>query len=110
MQKVTTSTVGFTAGLTVPMRNAAGADIGTLAVTETAGGLAIAGMLRGLPPGTRAIHLHTTGQCTAPFESAGGHWNPTAASTARTTPQGAHLGPTTTEQIRPAMAGVVQTP
>ena len=47
---------------------------------------------------------------TAPFESAGGHWNPTSGEHGKDNPQGAHLGPTTTDQIRPAMAGVVQTP
>jgi superoxide dismutase, Cu-Zn family len=32
------------------------------------------------------FHIHTTGVCTAPFTSAGGHWNPTTAS------HGAHTG------------------
>jgi Cu-Zn family superoxide dismutase len=32
------------------------------------------------------FHIHTTGACVAPFTTAGGHWNPTAAS------HGAHTG------------------
>jgi len=27
------------------------------------------------------LHIHTTGQCTAPFTSAGGHWNLTSGAT-----------------------------
>ncbi len=32
------------------------------------------------------FHIHTTGVCVAPFTTAGGHWNPTAAA------HGAHTG------------------
>src|SRR4030095_14168005 len=34
--------------------------------------------IEGAEPGTHAVHLHETGDCTAPDgASAGGHWNPT---------------------------------
>lgn len=47
----------------------------------------------GLRPGTYAVHVHTAGRCEAPgFESAGGHWNPTARQHGRQNPQGAHSG------------------
>lgn len=77
---------------TVAVRDAAGRDLGTLTVTEGAAGLALAGTLAGLPPGEHAIHLHTVGRCEPPFESAGGHWNPTNAEHGRDNPQGPHLG------------------
>jgi Cu-Zn family superoxide dismutase len=32
--------------------------------------------LKGLPAGERAFHIHAVGKCEAPFETAGGHFNP----------------------------------
>ena len=47
----------------------------------------------GFDPGTRGIHLHTTGKCDAPgFTSAGGHLNPQGHQHGTENPQGAHLG------------------
>ena len=47
----------------------------------------------GLTPGSHAVHLHTTGQCTAPdFTSAGGHLNPAGHEHGTQNPRGAHLG------------------
>lgn len=77
---------------TAPMRDAKGRDLGTVTLTETGQGIAVAGTLRGLPPGTHAIHVHTTGKCEPPFESAGGHWNPTNRQHGAQNPQGPHLG------------------
>ena len=77
---------------TAPMRDAKGRDLGTVTLTETGQGIAVAGTLRGLPPGTHAIHVHTTGKCEPPFESAGGHWNPTNRQHGAENPQGPHLG------------------
>jgi Cu-Zn family superoxide dismutase len=76
----------------VPMRDAAGRDLGTLVLTNGVGGLMLAGVLRGLPPGTHGIHLHTVGLCEPPFTSAGGHWNPTSHQHGTQNPQGPHLG------------------
>ena len=90
---------GTTAGITrdstratAQMRSAEGRDIGTLTLTETAQGINVTGHITGLPPGTHGIHVHTTGQCTPPFESAGGHWNPTNRQHGAQNPQGPHLG------------------
>ena len=90
---------GTTAGITrdstrarAQMRTADGRDAGTLTVTETANGITLSGHITGLPPGTHGIHIHTTGQCTPPFESAGGHWNPTNRQHGTDNPQGPHLG------------------
>ena len=54
----------------VPMRDAAGTDLGTLTITNGAGGLLLSGSLRGLPPGIHGIHVHAVGQCQPPFASA----------------------------------------
>lgn len=52
-----------------------GKSLGTVQLADTASGAAIVTVeLSGLPPGILAVHLHETGDCTAPdFETAGGH-------------------------------------
>jgi Cu-Zn family superoxide dismutase len=77
---------------TVSIRDATGRDLGTLSLTPTTGGLLLSGTVRGLPPGTHGIHLHTTGQCEPPFASAGGHWNPASRQHGTQNPAGPHLG------------------
>ena len=77
---------------TVPMRNAAGRELGTLTLSESGGGIAISGRIAGLTPGEHGIHIHMVGQCQAPFESAGAHWNPTNRQHGSQNPQGPHLG------------------
>ena len=79
-------------GMTVAMRDAAGRDLGTVTLTEAGQSISLAGMLRGLPPGAHAIHVHTTGRCEPPFESAGGHWNPTDRKHGMDNAEGPHLG------------------
>ena len=79
--------------VTAAMRNAQGKDLGALTLTESSGGITVAGRLTGLPPGEHAIHLHTTGRCDAPtFESAGDHWNPTRSGHGTRSGKGPHLG------------------
>lgn len=76
----------------VNMRDADNRDLGTLTVTEVGNGLEITGTLRSLTPGIHGIHLHTVGQCVAPFSSAGGHWNPLQSQHGTNNPQGPHYG------------------
>ena len=76
----------------VPMRDTMGRDVGTLVLTNTAGGLMLGGTIRGLPSGMHGIHLHTTGRCEAPFVSAGSHWNPMSRMHGLQNPEGPHLG------------------
>jgi Cu-Zn family superoxide dismutase len=78
--------------LSVEMRDAAGRALGTLSLAESASGITVSGRLTGLPPGTHAIHLHTTGRCEPPFTSAGGHWNPMNRQHGTENPRGPHLG------------------
>jgi len=76
-----------------PMRDAAGKDLGTLALTEAAQGIQVHGRLHGLEPGEHAIHLHAIGRCEAPgFTSAGGHWNPESRKHGAQNPEGPHMG------------------
>lgn len=76
----------------VPVRDAMGRDLGTLTLSATTGGLILTGTVSGLPAGAHGIHLHTTGRCEPPFESAGGHWNPASRMHGIQNPQGPHLG------------------
>ena len=76
----------------VPMRDFMGRDLGTLTLTNATGGLMLTGVVRGLPPGTHGIHVHTTGRCEPPFASAGAHWNPASRMHGTLNPQGPHLG------------------
>lgn len=49
--------------------------------------------VRGLEPGTRAIHIHEAGRCDPPdFMSAGGHFNPAGRAHGVLHPEGMHAG------------------
>jgi len=61
------------------MVDAEGNEVGTVELTEMRDGTLVVAKLKGLPEGTHAFHVHTTGLCEAPFSSAGGHYNPTGA-------------------------------
>ena len=77
----------------VAMRDANGRDLGTITLTDAAGGISVSGSLAGLPPGDHGMHLHMIGRCDPPgFTSAGEHWNPTTRQHGPDNPQGPHLG------------------
>lgn len=61
---------------TASLRNTQGVDVGTVRLRDTPTGLLIHARLHGLPPGERAFHIHETGRCDPPFESAGDHLAP----------------------------------
>ncbi|MAM28636.1 MAG: superoxide dismutase [Flavobacteriaceae bacterium] len=51
---------------------------GEATFTETDGKITFVAMISGLEPGTHAIHIHETADCSADdATSSGGHWNPT---------------------------------
>lgn len=76
----------------IAVRDASGRELGNLAIDETPSGLAVTGSLLGLAPGDHGVHFHMVGKCEAPFETAGGHWNPTTKQHGSANPQGPHLG------------------
>lgn len=55
--------------------NAQGRNVGRAALTQGPTGLLIRIEAAGLTPGWHGAHIHATGQCAAPFTSAGGHIN-----------------------------------
>jgi superoxide dismutase, Cu-Zn family len=62
---------------TAAMENAEGESVGTVALKQGPHGTHLHARLTGLPPGSRAIHIHEVGTCEPPgFESAGDHYDP----------------------------------
>ena len=73
--------------------NAQSQKIGTVVLSQTAGGVKIDVNLAQLPAGTHAFHLHAVGKCEVPdFKSAGGHFNPTGKQHGKDNPNGPHAG------------------
>jgi superoxide dismutase, Cu-Zn family len=56
------------------LRDATGAALGTVRFAQEAGRVRVTAEATGLTPGFHGFHVHTTGTCTAPFTSAGGHY------------------------------------
>jgi Cu-Zn family superoxide dismutase len=70
-----------------------GTPKGEATISEAPGGLRVVVKAMGVTPGVHAVHIHTTGVCTAPdFASAGGHWNPTKHQHGADNPMGKHMG------------------
>jgi Cu-Zn family superoxide dismutase len=74
------------------LKNAQGQVVGEVMLTETAHGVLIHTTLTGVPAGTHAFHVHTTGTCEPPFTSAGGHFNPAAKQHGVENMSGMHAG------------------
>lgn len=74
------------------LKDAHGMRVGEATLQDTAEGLKVSATFSELPPGDHAFHVHAIGRCEPPFESAGGHFNPTQRQHGRDNPQGAHLG------------------
>jgi superoxide dismutase, Cu-Zn family len=63
------------------LRTAAGDRVGKVFFEQRRNGVVeVYGEARDLPPGFHGFHVHTTGQCVAPFTTAGGHYNPDATT------------------------------
>jgi superoxide dismutase, Cu-Zn family len=77
----------------VALVNASGQAVGTVAASQTSGGVTFAISASGLPHGLHGIHIHAVGRCEVPkFESAGGHWNPASRKHGLNNPEGPHAG------------------
>jgi len=87
-------------GVTLPppsagttLRDASGRVVGSAVFLQEGDGVRILLDVKGLPPGTKAVHIHDVGQCTPPsFESAGPHFNPTKAQHGLENRKGPHAG------------------
>lgn len=78
---------------TAAIMDRSGAQIGNARFYSQANEVTVAISLSGLSEGTRAVHLHTKGDCSAAdFTSAGGHLNPHGKEHGSLNPAGKHLG------------------
>ena len=58
------------------LKDSSGKAVGDVDLIQTPAGVLIKLQIKGLPAGEHAFHVHAVGKCEAPFESAGGHFNP----------------------------------
>jgi Cu-Zn family superoxide dismutase len=77
---------------TAAMFDVAGRPAGTVTFSDSYAGVLISGTLFGLGLGAHGIHVHEAGQCTPPFTSAGGHFNPQHREHGYLNDHGPHLG------------------
>ena len=86
---------GETAGMataTATMMGLDGAEHGTVTLEQTPNGVLLTADLTGVPAGVHGFHVHETGACEPPFQSAGGHFNPTDANHGFLDEGGPHAG------------------
>lgn len=92
------------------LQNRSGSTVGMAMLYEQGNEVTVTVSLDGLSAGTHAVHLHTTGDCSATdFTSAGGHLNPMNNEHGTLNPQGAHLGDLPNAQVSSAGVGTVTT-
>lgn len=90
--------------VTVELKDAKGASVGTAKISEAKGGkgVTIALNLKGLPAGDHAVHIHQTAKCEAPgFTTAGGHFNPDMKQHGTDNPMGPHAGDMPNFTVKP---------
>jgi Cu-Zn family superoxide dismutase len=83
------------------LKNAEGKTVGEATLEPKGDSVRITGSFTGLPPGTHAFHIHAVGKCEPPFESAGGHFNPTGKQHGKDNPKGPHAGDLPNIQVAP---------
>jgi len=78
--------------LVVEVADLEGRPVGVAILVDGAAGILVRADLRGLPVGEHAVHLHETGVCEPPFDSAGGHLDTAGAAHGILSPGGMHTG------------------
>ena len=58
------------------LRDTSGQAVGVVVLKERHGKVTVSAAVKRLAPGFHGFHVHSVGECTPPFTSAGGHFNP----------------------------------
>jgi superoxide dismutase, Cu-Zn family len=75
------------------LADSSGRVVGKAVLLQQRAGVRILLDVKGVTPGTKAVHIHEAGRCDPPsFESAGAHFNPTKAEHGTANPRGPHAG------------------
>lgn len=90
------------------LKNERGTKVGEATLQDTPEGVKVSATFTDLSPGEHAFHVHAVGKCEPPFESAGGHFNPTGKQHGRDNPQGAHAGDLPNVQVAPRRRATIE--